>query len=149
MLRGEVIPRFAARGLHFGRRHGLLELTGARQTGKTTLARAAFPDLRYVTMDDPRERDRVGSLSAAEWPRAVGDAIIDEAHKEPRLFDTLKAAFDAGTVKRTLLLGSAQIVMLRRVRETLAGRVSLLELYPFLAAELAAEGPLRDPLFAT
>ncbi|MBM3147810.1 MAG: ATP-binding protein, partial [Actinobacteria bacterium] len=118
----------------------LAVLTGARQVGKTTLARAASSDLRYVNLDAVEDRAALAALPAREWGATVGRAILDEAQKEPAVFEKLKFAYDAGDVDFTALLGSAQIILLQQVRETLAGRVLLYELWPLCLSELAASG---------
>jgi predicted AAA+ superfamily ATPase len=116
----------------------LILVTGARQTGKTTLARATYPDLRYVNLDAPENRDALRAVRADRWADAIGPAVLDEAQKEPSVFEKVKYAFDAGALVRTVLLGSSQVLMLQRVRETLAGRVFVYELWPLMAAELVA-----------
>jgi len=124
-------------------RDRLLIITGARQTGKTTLARATFPELRYVNLDAVEAREVVRGVRTDAWAATIGPAILDEAQKEPEVFDKVKFAFDAGQLGQTVLLGSSQILMLQRVRETLAGRAFVFELWPLLASELvsAADGP--------
>jgi predicted AAA+ superfamily ATPase len=91
----------------------LILLTGARQTGKTTLARAVYPDLRYLNLDAPEQREAVRELRADSCAGTVGEAVLDEAQKEPSLFDKVKYAFDAGEIGRTVLLGSSQVLMLQ------------------------------------
>lgn len=131
----------------------LILLTGARQTGKTTLARAVYPDLAYLNLDAPEQREAIREIRADAWATTVGPAILDEAQKEPSLFDKVKFAFDAGQIAQTVLLGSSQILMLQRVRETLAGRAFVYELWPLMASELVheartdPESPLLDRLF--
>ncbi len=114
----------------------LVVLSGARQTGKTTLARAAFPDRQYLSMEDPALRPGWARLSAAEWIARYPSAIVDEVQKVPSVVETLKAAFDAAPHVRYLLLGSSQILLLNRVKESLAGRAALLELWPLTLPEL-------------
>lgn len=82
------------------------------------------------------------------WAAAVGAAILDEAQKEPAVCDKVKYAFDAGQITRSVLLGSSQIMMLQKVRETLAGRAFIYELWPLLASELVsqASSPPAPPL---
>jgi predicted AAA+ superfamily ATPase len=120
-------------------------LTGARQTGKTTLARAVYPDLAYYNLDAPEQREAMRAVRADAWAATVGPAILDEAQKEPSLFDKVKFAFDAGQIERTVLLGSSQILMLQRVRETLAGRAFVYELWPLMASEIAHAGGETPP----
>ncbi|MDQ7830044.1 MAG: AAA family ATPase [Armatimonadota bacterium] len=61
--------------------------------------------------------------------------ILDEIQKAPDLLDAVKLLADRGEGRRFLLLGSFQILLLQRVRETLAGRATLLELWPLALAE--------------
>lgn len=123
----------------------IILLTGARQTGKTTLARALYPDLAYLNLDASEQREAIRAVRADAWAATVGPAILDEAQKEPSLFDKVKFAFDAGQIERTVLLGSSQILMLQRVRETLAGRAFVYELWPLMASEIAHEGTEAPP----
>lgn len=117
----------------------LVMVTGARQVGKTTLARDTYPGLRYLNLDAVEIREALRVLPTARWGTEVGAAILDEAHKEPSVFEKLKYAFDAREVDFSVLLGSAQILMLEGVRETLAGRVFVYELWPLTINELAAD----------
>ncbi|OPY93172.1 MAG: hypothetical protein A4E73_00388 [Syntrophaceae bacterium PtaU1.Bin231] len=149
--------RFMTRRLPDHSQRRLVIVTGARQTGKTTLVKAAYPRLNYINLDAPENREAVRAVASASWARDVGTAILDEAQKEPVVFEKVKYAYDGGDLNFSVLLGSSQIPMLKRVRETLAGRVSLLELWPLMMSELH-EGardssgtppspPLADRLF--
>lgn len=103
----------------------LVLLTGARQTGKTTLAKAKYTGMRYINLDAPENRDVVRAVSSNLWTRDIGPAILDEAQKEPIIFDKVKFAYDDGSLLFSILLGSSQILLLKKIRETLAGRVSI------------------------
>lgn len=83
----------------------LVVLTGARHTGKTTLARRLYPRLRYLNLDSIEEREAVRALPAAAWARTVGPAVVDEAQKEPAVFDKVKFAYDEGSLPFSALLG--------------------------------------------
>ena len=96
-------------------------LTGARQTGKTTLARRMYPHLRYVNLDAIEEREATRGLRSGSWGRVVGPAVIDEAQKEPGVFDKVKLAYDERQISFSVLLGSSRVLLLDRVRESLAG----------------------------
>lgn len=129
-------------------------LTGARQTGKTTLSKSAYPELRYINLDAPENQDAFRAMPTSSWGRDVGHAVIDEAQKLPVVFEKVKYAFDAGDISFCVLTGSSQILLLKKIRETLAGRVSLHELWPLMACELFHGGgdgemppPLVDELF--
>lgn len=121
-------------------------LSGARQCGKSTLARLAFPEYPVLNMDAADVRATCERMTVDAWCRQVPRAIIDEAQKLPAIFDTVKAAYDRDPSVRYLLLGSSQIRLLRGVRETLAGRVALRELFALTLPELATEPgePLPD-----
>ncbi len=117
-------------------KHRLVVLTGARQTGKTTLARRLYQGLRYINLDSIEDSEAVRAVHTAGWANAVGPAVLDEAQKEPTVFEKVKWAFDEGEIGFTALLGSSQILLLEKVRETLAGRSFLYELWPLMASEL-------------
>jgi predicted AAA+ superfamily ATPase len=123
-------------------------ITGARQVGKTTLARATYPNLNYISLDEIEERFRLRDIPTRAWGTTVGPAVVDEVQKEPSVFDKLKAAYDRREVDFTVLLGSSQILMLSRIRESLSGRVYVYELWPLLLCELTgAELGENLPLF--
>lgn len=130
-------------------------LTGARQTGKTTLAKAKYPELRYISLDAPENREVLRKLATSMWTRTVGNAVLDEAQKEPVVFEKVKYAYDDEGVSFTIMLGSSQILLLKKIRESLAGRVAIFELWPLLMSEVHAEDyaseatpPLLDRLFS-
>jgi predicted AAA+ superfamily ATPase len=110
-------------------------LTGARQTGKTTLARRAFPDHAYISLDDPVTRPSFTALTSGQWWEHYPKAILDEVQKAPSLVESIKAVYDHYPEARYLLLGSSQILLLEKVRESLAGRASLVEPYPLTLPE--------------
>lgn len=117
----------------------LVLLTGARQTGKTTLVKKAYPRLKYLNLDSPEHRDTLKTIDSDLWAANVGNAVIDEAQKEPVVFEKVKYAFDESAISFTVLLGSSQILLLKRIRESLAGRVTIYELWPLMMLELAAQ----------
>jgi len=128
--------RFLPQILPDSSQHRLVLITGARQTGKTTLAKRKFPDLRYINLDAPENREQMQMLHSAQWADSVGHAIIDEAQKEPVVFEKIKYAYDEGGISFQVLLGSSQILLLKKIRESLAGRVSIYELWPLMMSEL-------------
>lgn len=113
-------------------------LTGPRQSGKTTLAKATFPDYRYVSLEDLQNREE-----AQEDPRGflarlrdVPGTILDEVQRAPDLFSYLQGAVDEGTHGPFILTGSQQFLLSQHIGQTLAGRVAVLELLPLSMAEL-------------
>jgi len=131
---------------------GIVILTGARQTGKTTLARLKYHNLRYINLDAPENREIVRAIPSAFWARDIGNAIIDEAQKEPIVFDKIKYAYDDMGISFEVLLGSSQILLLKKIRESLAGRAIIYELWPLLMSEICGNSknniqfPLIDAL---
>jgi hypothetical protein len=114
----------------------LVLLTGARQTGKTTLAKTKYDRLNYINLDAPENREVVRGISSAGWHRSIGNAVIDEAQKEPEIFEKIKCAFDERSISFSALLGSSQILLLKKIRESLSGRVSIYEIWPLMMCEL-------------
>lgn len=123
---------------------GLVLLTGARQTGKTTSVRNIYTELSYFNLDAVEYREQLLSVSSFAWGETVGAAVLDEIQKEPALLDKIKFAYDAGDIEFSVMLGSAQILLMKNIRETLAGRVFVFELFPLMLSELssAPEYPL-------
>jgi predicted AAA+ superfamily ATPase len=120
-------------------------LLGPRQVGKTTLAKqiAAQRKAKAIYLDLERPVDRRRLLDADAFLRAqIGKlVVIDEIHRAPALFETLRGIIDdrraAGDrVGHFLLLGSAAIELMRQASETLAGRVAYVDLSPIDALEL-------------
>ena len=111
-------------------------VTGARQTGKSTLAKELTPGKRtFFTLDDLDVLD-----SARRDPEAlVGrdhPVTIDEVQREPHLLNAVKRAIDRQRQPgRFLLTGSANLLLMRRVSESLAGRASYLTLWPMTRRE--------------
>ena len=117
-------------------------LLGPRQVGKTTLALDVARDRPHVYLDLESERDR-GKLAQAEfYLEAQRDrlVILDEIHRAPGLFPVLRGQIDAArrmglASGRYLMLGSASLDALKQSGETLAGRVTYLELSPLHVGE--------------
>ncbi len=117
----------------FGR---IIILTGARQTGKTTLACACFPEYSYLSIEDPILRSQYTLLTASQWEKTYPNAILDEVQKEPRLIESIKSVYDQYPAPRYVLLGSSQLLLLQKVKESLAGRCHIQEVYPLTIPEL-------------
>jgi hypothetical protein len=113
-------------------------VVGARQVGKTTLARAAFPAASYRDLESPLLGLRFAEDPAHELGQLGGMTILDEAQAVPAVFPALRGAIDARRSARGCqfcILGSAQPALVRGVSESLAGRVGMLELDPLTPAE--------------
>lgn len=123
-------------------------VVGPRQSGKSTLARRALPDWLHLDLERPLDRDSL-SLDVEGFFRAnPSRVVLDEAQRVPGLFPYLRHEIDRVRRKgRFVLLGSASPALLSTTAETLAGRLGLLELTPFTAAELAETASARDRWF--
>jgi hypothetical protein len=114
-------------------------VTGPRQSGKTTLLREVFgAGSAYVTFDDPLERD-FARVDPVGFLDRFGErmAILDEIQYVPELLGHIKMRIDAdpAATGRWLMTGSQQFELMAGLSESLAGRVAVLDLYPFSALE--------------
>jgi predicted AAA+ superfamily ATPase len=126
--------------LRDARHYPVLTLTGPRQSGKTTLARATFPSHRYVSLEQLDQRgfareDPLGFLAQFQGP-----VIIDEVQHVPDLLSYIQVAVDEDpSPGRFILTGSHNFLLMSRVSQTLAGRCGVLNLMPFSRAELEGQ----------
>lgn len=148
----DFIPRWLAP--QFGRaiaEHPVVVLTGARQVGKSTLLRHEEPTKRwkYVTLDDmgalrQGERDPSGLWAGEDH------VILDEVQRIPGILSAVKQAVDEHPRKMHFVLsGSANLLLMRHVSESLAGRAVYLTLLPMTAGEIQRKNPptlIRDIL---
>ena len=118
-------------------------LTGARQTGKTSLMRRLFPDHAFVTLDLPSEAEQAERDPDTFLTRHPPPVILDEVQYAPGLFRHLKAAVDRerGRYGAFLLTGSQPLGLMKSVSDSLAGRAAILELEPLSFAEAKAAHP--------
>ena len=122
----------------------VVTLTGPRQSGKTTLCQTLFPDHEYLSLEAPDVRSR-----AIEDPRGFlaseNDLVIDEIQRAPDLLSYVQVLVDENPRPgRFVLTGSQNLLLIKSVSQTLAGRTALLRLYPFSLSELL-ERDLFDP----
>ncbi len=133
---------------HLARQFPAVLILGARQVGKTTLARQAFVDHAYLDMEDMATYALFAEDSRFQLDaRADRGLILDEAQRLPALFDALRGAIDADRQRmgRFVILGSSQPSLVRQVAESLAGRVGILELSPLTVQETHTGGaPIAD-----
>jgi hypothetical protein len=127
-------------------------VNGARQTGKTTLvqALAAGIDAEYFTLDDAATLALVCGDPAGFIRNLGGPVVIDEVQKAPQIFPAIKLTVDRNRKPgRFLLTGSANVLSLPRLSESLAGRMEVVPLFPFSAGELVGVSEMFIPrLFA-
>ncbi len=125
-------------------------LLGPRQAGKTTLALSLGEKLKpaalYLDLELPSDRAKLADPELYFLQHTGSLLILDEIHRLPGLFQTLRSIIDrrrreGKKANQFLLLGSASIDLMHQSAETLAGRISYLELGPFTAAEIRKTGP--------
>jgi uncharacterized protein len=128
----------------------IIVLTGARQTGKTTLVRKLFPEYEYISVEDPVMRGQYSQLTASQWKTLYPYAILDEVQKEPSLIESIKSVYDQWAEPKYILLGSSQLLLLEKVKESLAGRSIIIEFYPLTLPELRTQSwddEVEDSIF--
>jgi predicted AAA+ superfamily ATPase len=147
-----MLPRrISARLNHLLLHSPAVVLLGPRQAGKTTLALEIAAEKPSIYLDLEDENDRAKLTNPTKYFEDHQDelVILDEVHRAPELFQQLRGIIDRGRRQgkangRFLLLGSAAMDLLQQSGESLAGRISYLELGPFDALEIdpAAIEPL-------
>jgi len=142
--RPPTVPRSLQAELHASaREYPVVTILGPRQSGKSTLARTAFPGHPWVSLEDPdvrlaAETDPRGFLG--QWPDGV---ILDEVQRLPQLLSYLQGMVDrAPAPGKYLLTGSHQPALQEAIAQSLAGRTAVLTLWPFSCTELLHYGPL-------
>jgi len=118
-------------------RQAAVALVGPRQVGKTTIARSIADDVRSVYLDLETPEDRRKLAEPALFLREYEDrlVVLDEIHRTPEVFQVLRGLIDEGRrhgrrTGRFLLLGSASMDLLRQSGESLAGRITYVDMGP-------------------
>lgn len=126
--------------LALAKQYPVIFLTGPRQSGKTTLARATLGDFLYVSLEDLQNREE-----AMEDPRGFlrriegkGGVILDEVQRAPDLFSYLQGFVDENRGGPLVLTGSQHFLLSEKISQSLAGRAAILELLPLSIAELTS-----------
>jgi len=119
----------------------LVTVLGPRQAGKTTLVRAACPDFRYVSLEDPENRAIVDEDPKGFLRQYDRQVILDEVQRAPQLLSYLQGHVDALSGNgQFILTGSHQLELRAAVSQSLAGRTGVLHLLPLSIAELRGVG---------
>ena len=137
MIEREITPRLVA----LFKQYPFVTVTGPRQSGKTTLCRSVFPDLAYVNLEAPDQREFAESDPRAFLARLDDGAILDEIQRVPSLLSYLQVLADEkGRNSLFVLTGSEQFKLSDAIGQSLAGRTALLRLLPFSLAERQLTG---------
>ena len=138
-------PRFAADLLRKALEVSpVVVVMGARQTGKSTLVQSE-PSLAkhaYLTLDDPDVREQA-RLAPDDLVRSSPRLTLDEVQREPEVLLAVKRAVDTEAPRRNgrfVLTGSANLLLMQRVSESLAGRATYINLWPFTRRERLGRG---------
>ncbi len=116
-------------------------ILGARQVGKTTLAKQLRPDWHYVDLEKPSDYDVIVNEPEFFFKRYPNGLIIDEAQNLPILFNILRGVIDAdrSCKGRFILTGSSSPDLVKHISETLAGRIAVVELGTLKANEISQQ----------
>ena len=137
MIEREITPRLVA----LFKQYPFVTVTGPRQSGKTTLCRNVFPNLEYVNLEAPDQREFAESDPRAFLARLDDGAILDEIQRVPSLLSYLQVLADEkGRNGLFVLTGSEQFRLSDAIGQSLAGRTALLRLLPFSLAERQLTG---------
>ena len=150
-----MIPRMIAQQIEDALRlQAAVALIGPRQVGKTTLALkiGQARQALYLDLEDREDRARLADPVLFFEHAKDRLVILDEIHRMPELFQTLRGVIDKGRRSgrgkgRFLILGSASIDLLRQSGESLAGRIAYIDLSPLHALEVADERAARERLW--
>lgn len=145
MPRVRSFPRFLAPRLREALRDTPAVLVhGPRQSGKTTLARTVGEarGYRYVSFDDDAIRAAAKADPIGFVARLPAKSILDEVQRVPEIFTALKSAIDRRrTAGRFILTGSANVLLIPELADSLAGRMGILRLHPLSQCEIAGSRP--------
>ncbi len=143
MIPREMQPKL----LDLARKFPVVTITGPRQSGKSTLSKMTFPDYRYVTLENPNNREFAEIDPQGFLATYHNKVIIDEAQRVPQLFNYLQGHVDAADEPgQFILTGSQNFLLMDGVTQSLAGRTALLTLFPFSQTELSSQGKLPPTL---
>ena len=130
----------------------VITIVGPRQSGKTTLAKMLFPDKPYRSLEDPDVRRLAGSDPRRFLEKLPDGAILDEVQRVPDLLSYIQGIVDEKGVNGLFVLtGSSNLLLMKSVSQTLAGRCAIFTLLPFSLGEadgLQAKGDMLSSILA-
>ncbi len=129
--------RLSTHAIKLFSQYPILTIMGPRQSGKTTLARLSFPELAYVSLEDPDNREFALSDPRGFVAQYPDGAILDEIQKTPDLTSYLQGIVDeANKPGMYVLTGSQNFTLSHTVSQSLAGRTAILQLLPLSLSEI-------------
>ena len=127
----------------------VIAIVGPRQSGKTTLAKMLFPDKPYVSLEDADTRELAVRDPRDFLAKFPSGAILDEVQRVPDLLSYIQGIVDdKGENGLFVLTGSSNLLLMKNVSQTLAGRCAIFTLLPFSLAEASGLLPQGDSLSA-
>jgi uncharacterized protein len=120
----------------------VVALVGSRQCGKSTLAKQLRPDWKYYDLESPDDYQLISSDPVAFFALHRNHVIIDEIQQYPELFKILRGVIDGdrGAKGRFILTGSSSPGIVKGITESLAGRIAVVEMWPFKQTEFIEAG---------
>ena len=122
----------------------VITVTGPRQSGKTTMLRHLYKDLKYYSLENPDIRSFAAEDPVRFLNTHANGMILDEVHNAPQLLSYIQTIVDEFPKKRFVLSGSSNFALLRNVSQSLAGRSGMFELLPLSYKELHNEEYVTD-----
>ncbi len=131
-------------------KYPIIALTGPRQSGKSTFLRTLFPNYRYLNFEDPFLRSYFDKDPRGFFKEYDKYCIFDEAQRVPDLFSYLQGIVDNDKIMAQFILsGSQNFLLLKNIKQSLAGRVALFKLFPFDFRELKENNLLNKNFIST
>ncbi len=143
MITRDMAPKLVS----LSRQYPVITVTGPRQSGKTTLVKAVFPEWSYVSLEDPDIREFASNDPRGFIQNYPKQAIFDEIQRVPDLFSYIQTHVDSlGKEGIYILTGSFHFGLMEGISQSLAGRVAVLELLPLSSREMERGGILPDSI---
>lgn len=132
---------------HLATKYPVITLTGPRQSGKSTLLKHAFPDYRYISLEDLDMREFAVNDPRGFLHSFPNHVILDEVQRVPSLFSYIQTHVDkTDEPGMYLLAGSHNFLLMESVNQSLAGRTAILKLLPFSRSEMNDGEVLPDTI---
>ena len=133
-----MIQRIATKkNIEMAGKFPVIVITGPRQSGKTTLAKSSFPTYRYVSLENPQNREFAETDPQGFLKIYDRHVIIDEAQNVPQLFSYIQQIVDdSHEPGQYIISGSQNFLLIEKIAQTLAGRVYITELLPLSHHEI-------------